>query len=967
MKYYFTLSILLSVALSSFSQVTPPSDTTVVVSCDNYVSNGGIVYTSDTVYLDTLVVPLGQDSSFYTDLTINAFIEPVLNVDPAQCAPNPSFNFTASSPNPLIQNFRWYNQLTAGSLINVGSTYMDSFPTTTSLYVVQAGASAPMPVESSLNTVSNTGGYWFVAPNAFVITSLFVPTLDSSKFQNVAVVKMDGNIPPPTASLSTNDFTTLYISQVNSTRGSISVNISIQQGDIIGIFGSRESDNSYSNTNNQTLVNGDIIPLTPLGYPGKLTTTDPYNISSFPLSVNISRVQFEYSSNNVCIKPTRTEIEAVVNPTFLTPIDTAVCDSFLTADGRFFDFSTTVLDTLQSVNSCDSVLQYNLTVNYSSFDSILAAACDSFVSPSGVAYFSSTMFYDTTFYASGCRNVKHIDLTVSYSSIDTTPIVRCDEFTTPMGAVLTTDTLFPELLQSSKSCDSLVYFDVTINPSKFTIDTVNTCDSHTSLSGNIYDTSAVYYDSLQTNLFCDSLVEVVLIMNYSTLDSQVEVHCDSYTSPNGTLYTISELFYDTIPTVNNCDSVIYIDLTINNSTTEALPLTECDSYISPAGDVYNASAIFTDTLQTSKGCDSIINVNLTINYSTQEDMFPVVCDTFVSPLGNGYNSSSIFTEVLTTALGCDSSITIFLTVNDRSIENLSITACDTFVSPAGDVYTASAVFSDTLTGALTCDSILNIDLTIVSSTMEVLNETVCDIYTSPLGDVYMTSQTIFDTLQSVNGCDSVLQIELTVNQSVNDTVYPIVCEEYISGGLFAYDSSGVYTESYLTLEGCDSMVTIVLEVDPLILTVSKEHSLLESLDFEATYQWINCTTGALISGETNRMFTAYENESFAVIVDNSYCMDTSECVMVNSIGTGIFWIENVEFSLYPNPASEIVTITSSENLENLPYIIVDLKGSIVGEGILNGTLNRIPVHNLEQGMYFIQMENHSIPILKTDN
>ena len=942
-------------------------DTTTIVSCDNYITAMDDTITTSTMLIDTLFDTMGMDSFYrYTDITINPYFDPILTVDPGQCAPDPIFNFAASSPNSNINTFRWYDQEIGGSLINTGTTYTNSFTDTTSIFVVQGGAAAPMPVETSLNTVNSTGGYWFVAPNSFVITSLFVPTTDSNKFQNVAVIKMDGNIAPPIASLSTNDFTTLYISQVNNARGAISVNIPVQAGELIGILGSRESDNSYSNTNNQTVVNGDVIPLKALAYPGQLTTTDPYNVSSFPLNPNISRVLFEYSSPNVCINPARTEVRADVYPTFLTVVDTAACDSFEISTGSRFYFTQAVYDTLPSFYTCDSVIRYNLTISPSTYDSIPALACDSFVAPSGAVYYTDSLFTDTSYYASGCPNIKLIDLIVGYSSIDTTPIVSCDQFTTPLGVVLTTDTLFGETLQSVNLCDSVVYFNVTINPNKYTLDTIYTCDSYTSLSGDVYDTSAVYFDSLQTTLSCDSLVEVVLIMNYSTLDSLVEVHCDTYTTPNGTIRTASAMFYDTLSTVNNCDSVIYVDLTINNSTTESLPVTRCDIYLSPGGDTYTASATFADTLQTSNGCDSIINVDLTINFSTQENLIVEVCDTFVSPLGNGYNSSSIFTEVYTTALNCDSSVTFFLTVNKKTIEDINVTACESYTSPFGNVYTSSAVFSDTLSNVYTCDSILNINLTIVNSSFEVVNETACDSYVSPLGDLYTSSQTIFDTLQSVFGCDSVLQIELVVNQSVFDTVRPIVCDVYTSGGLLSYDSSGVYMENYLTAEGCDSMLTIILEIDPLILIVNKEDNILESLDFEATYQWINCTTGALVTGETSRIYTALANESYAVIVNNLSCMDTSNCVMVNSINTGIFWIENIEITLYPNPARDLVMLASSEHLDNLQYRIVDLKGSKVGEGVLSGKLNRIAVGYLDQGMYFIQVENQSIPLLKSD-
>jgi len=942
-------------------------DTTVIISCDNYITPWNDTIYQSSFQFDTIRDINGLDS-FYNvyDITINNYLDPILSVSGPECSPNPSFNFTATSSNPNISTFRWYNQVVGGSLLNTGPNYVASFNATSSVFVSQGGQLAPFPAQTSLNTGANTGGYWFVAPNAFVITSLFVPTSDSSKFQNIAVIRMDDNLSPPTASLSTNDFSTLFITQVNPTRGSIAVNIPIQAGEVIGILGSRESDNSYSNANNQTIINGDTIPLKRIAFPGLLTTTSPYNVSSFPLASNISRVLFEYSSSNVCINPDRTEIEAIVNPVYLTEIDTIVCDSLVFANGMSYDFSQSIYDSLQSVNACDSIVKYNLVVNYSTFDTIVAAACDSFVSPSGTVYFNSTTFYDTTFYATGCTNVKYIDLTVNSSSVDTVAITQCDEFTTPLGITFTTDTFYGEMLQSVNSCDSLVYFDVTINVSEFTSQNIIACDEYsTGLNGPTYYTSGIYFDTLQTAQGCDSILETNLVVNYSTLDSIVETHCDVYTSSNGNIYTTSTIFYDTLITNSNCDSLVYVDLTINQSTFQSLSVTACDYYFSPAGDWYTTSSIFSDTLTTSNGCDSIINIDLTVNYNENVNNYITVCDTFVSPLGFGYNSSSIFTEVLTTSAGCDSSVTFFLTVNQSEINDVEVVACESYTSNSGDVFTSNAMYSDTLSTIFGCDSIVNFEVTILNPTLDQISIAVCDEFVSSSGTLYTTSQTIYDTLASQYGCDSIVQIDLNIGQSELETIYPEVCDVFTSSGGITYNTSGVYVESYNSVQGCDSIITIFLEVNPVILHINKEGNVLESLDFEASYQWLNCTSGEIVSGETSRVFEAPSNESYAVIVDNGSCIDTSDCVSVNSIGTSTFWIENIQLTFYPNPVRDLLIISASHSLDDIPYKLIDISGRIVKSGVLYGNVNELSLDNVSQdGVLFLQIQDKSIPILK---
>ena len=64
------------------------------------------------------------------------------------------------------------------------------------------------------------------------------------------------------------------------------------------------------------------------------------------------------------------------------------------------------------------------------------------------------------------------------------------------------------------------------------------------------------------------------------------------------------------------------------------------------------------------------------------------------------------------------------------------------------------------------------------------------------------------------------------------------------------------------------------------------------------YQWIDCATGNSLAGETNQSFTATQNGSYAVILSDGICTDTSECVVISTIG-----IKELEsnFEIYPIP------------------------------------------------------------------
>jgi hypothetical protein len=211
-----------------------------------------------------------------------------------------------------------------------------------------------------------------------------------------------------------------------------------------------------------------------------------------------------------------------------------------------------------------------------------------------------------------------------------------------------------------------------------------------------------------------------------------------------------------------------------------------------------------------------------------------------------------------------------------------------------------------------------------------------------------------------------LQIDLTVNYSVFDTVYPAVCAEYTSANGILYTTSGIFTENYATSGTCDSIVTFVIAVDPISLRINKEDGVLESLEFDAIYQWIDCIMNSEIAGETARVFDAPSNGTYAVILDNGECMDTSDCVNVNSIGTGIYWLNNAQISCYPNPSRDQLFISSKENLSDVYYSVYDLNGRRVIDGVFISKLNTIEIGSLDAGMYFVVIDNLRIPILKLD-
>lgn len=74
---------------------------------------------------------------------------------------------------------------------------------------------------------------------------------------------------------------------------------------------------------------------------------------------------------------------------------------------------------------------------------------------------------------------------------------------------------------------------------------------------------------------------------------------------------------------------------------------------------------------------------------------------------------------------------------------------------------------------------------------------------------------------------------------------------------------------------------------------------------------------------------------------------------------GIVDIEQINkrnnWSIYPNPAKDYISIQTSENKLNPYYKIHNINGLLLREGILNQSETRISVKELPKGMYFIEL------------
>lgn len=388
-----------------------------------------------------------------------------------------------------------------------------------------------------------------------------------------------------------------------------------------------------------------------------------------------------------------------------------------------------------------------------------------------------------------------------------------------------------------------------------------------------------------------------------------EFSCEPYTSPSGNyIWTSSGIYADTIFASAGCDSIYTVDLTLATTTTAFISVDDCDSYTSPGGNTWTTSGIYADTIQNVNGCDSIISIDLTILTPTTASLTINECDFYNSPGGNIYTTSGMYTDVIPNAAGCDSTITIDLIINNNSNAFFQALACESYTSPSGDfVWTSSGIYEDTLQNAAGCDSILLIDLTIGTPSVTNISAAACDAYLSPSGTYEWTVSGMYaDTLTNMAGCDSILNIDLTI-ASFDTTTTRLSNTELLA------NMSGV------------------------------------------VYQWIDCSSGLAIPGETNQLFNASSSGSYAVMISDNGCTDTSACVDI--VLTGIADMQHtISFKLLPNPANEVVNLSVNEVISSFEISIFNTLGQQVEKRrFVNRQSTELTVSHLEAGIYIIQV------------
>ncbi len=179
-------------------------------------------------------------------------------------------------------------------------------------------------------------------------------------------------------------------------------------------------------------------------------------------------------------------------------------------------------------------------------------------------------------------------------------------------------------------------------------------------------------------------------------------------------------------------------------------------------------------------------------------------------------------------------------------------------------------------------------------------------------------------------------------------------------GTSTYYATAIGTNGCMTQDS----VNVTVNQVPVSSIISQIDSFLyvPSL-LNENYQWINCLDNSLISGANSNIYFPSVDGSYAVISNNSGCVDTATCFYFSTIGVEEMNTEQV--ICYPNPNNGHFSISVPSSLIGNNIEIRDINGKLLRSFFVNDEWQEINLNDLARGSYWLKIEGSKpIQIIK---
>ncbi|MBT6684767.1 MAG: T9SS type A sorting domain-containing protein [Bacteroidetes bacterium] len=256
---------------------------------------------------------------------------------------------------------------------------------------------------------------------------------------------------------------------------------------------------------------------------------------------------------------------------------------------NYYSAGGTYNDTLISAIGCDSVVVTNLTVHSNTLTQVSSSICqgDSMIFE-GNWQTNAGVYYDTLSTLQFCDSIVEYTLSVNDNYFAQNAISICEGDSMFLeGSWQTIAGVYFDTLSTFQFCDSIVEYTLSVNDNYFAQNSISICEGDSMfLEGSWQTTAGVYYDIFSTFQFCDSIVEYTLSVNDNYFAQNALSICEGDSMfLEGSWQTNAGVYFDTLSTLQFCDSVVENTLSIN-----AIP----NVYLGNDTTIYNTDSLLLD-------------------------------------------------------------------------------------------------------------------------------------------------------------------------------------------------------------------------------------------------------------------------------------------------------------------------------------------------------------------------------------
>lgn len=363
-------------------------------------------------------------------------------------------------------------------------------------------------------------------------------------------------------------------------------------------------------------------------------------------------------------------LNLIVNPNKTADISRTICEGqSVTLGNQTFSTTGNFTVKIQSTKGCDSTINLTLNVNPKKSTTITRTICQGQSVTIGNQSFSDAGNYAVTLQsAQSCDSIVNLTLIVNPTKTNNLPRTICQGDSVTVGSqTFYTSGNYSVTLQSSQRCDSIVNLALTVNPTKNTTLTYTVCTGTVITIGNqSFSTSGNYSVTLQASSGCDSIVNLNLNERDTLIENISRTIClgQNYVVGNQS-FNVAGDYVIRLKATAGCDSTVNLSLTVLDTARENVSRTICEGdSVTISTEVFNSAGNYTILLASSAGCDSLVSLSLSVLPKKSSAIRTEICQGKSVTIGNQtFNEAGNYAIKLTSSEGCDSVVNLTLIVN----------------------------------------------------------------------------------------------------------------------------------------------------------------------------------------------------------------------------------------------------------------------------------------------------------------